>query len=181
MKKEFSVVLFVLCFSIVACNQNSSVPEQKNNYLNLPPPVVYFDLDGDSVSDFKTEFNTIATTDEPPSECSNIITIRPLDSNRILYNSSSGYLFLSRYDTIFALDKSYNYWFHYGADIMYKPCTDSVWRIINQGNTKEFYLGVSLLKYHRFIGWMKLLLDSTGKVKLESSSLTEKNYIIISE
>ncbi|MCX6154340.1 MAG: hypothetical protein NT007_09275 [Candidatus Kapabacteria bacterium] len=189
MKSQINKIFIILAFSAAltcfnSCKDNGNIVKSEQDQEYFPPktpPEVQFDVNNDSIIDFKTFYKILATCDEPVSFMEGILSIVPVNGNEILYKAYDGNLFLQENDLITSLVEDPLNWYGYPADIMAFAWTDSLWRILAPKNLKVYYFAFKLHKKEEIqIGWMQLELNiNNGEIKMINSKFTDKTSILI--
>jgi hypothetical protein len=133
------------------------------------------DVNNDMIIDFVIE-NRLQTTMDLGSKPITIVSIRPLNSNMLLYKPYVGYLFLGRGDTITKSDRKEYVWTKYRADLL--NGYNNNWKVI--GECKELcYIGIKIyVREECNIGWLILDIDQ-GNIAVSEMKLLTEDIVVI--
>ena len=178
-------LLGLLSSTVFSCDK-----DKEDNIPPVSPENKEFDLNNDSINDFKLDYVRYTWDGIGPDGTGFAIAglLVPLNNNKILKNQDLGLLFYQDNDTLsnqFVLPylwlSSSSEWPVLVEIKTYINQWENTWTI--KGNeTKDFYfLAFSISKSDKnFLGWMKLIIDkNTGLVEIVDKKTTDQEFIII--
>ncbi len=166
-----SLILLFVCF-VISINQIYAISSNNKGSDSI-------DVNSDMIFDFVIERRLQSTMNIGASQTT-IISIRPLNLNRLLYKPYIGYLFLGRGDTIEKTDTNKCLWTSYRADLFSIDSSNDNKGTI--GRCDELcYLAIKLYIDNKiYIGWLGLNINTiNGDIKIIETKLNDVDYILI--
>ncbi len=172
-----TIALLVIGLIFFSC-ESDDIPNSKELITGL------IDIDSDKINDFELKYFEFTTDDINQTGGEKFGSIIPIDKNLILYDKTSGYLFLKKGDIIKKSDTENQLWYPYKANVISKKRKYEIWDetwTIKSNSNNDYYLGIKLKNGDdERIGWIKLDFNTdTGAVYLLESYISSSNELII--
>lgn len=177
---------------VLGCSKNDDDGQSKgiSERPQIPESVTY-DLNNDSVDDFKIGYSEGAWEGAGASGGFFLAYFEPLSENKILQeyeeNVSTTFLFAQMGDTIQRQATNPQSWTYRGRFTILYQGGDGVWskewQIVSKRKSNPYYVGVQIDKDDEsLLGWLKLEIDKkTGKIDIVGHKLASTEFIVIDE